>query len=463
MKKRVFVFIFLTVISFIFIFSQTKENKCKRVYLIYMNGSDLESDFASASIDIKEIVSAKTGEDFKIYVYTGGSEKWHTECINPKYNEVFEVKENSLKKIKSFDSANMDKADTLSDFVDYVYTLEGESQYNIILWNHGGNALSGSGKDENHSSDSLITNELELAFKKIYDKNGICFGFIAFDACLMANLETIYAVGNYADYIVASEESMPACGFDYKSFFKNERYALNSHDEAKLLAKLYFKSTHDEYSFDYLSISVIDCNKAKDVFVKFDNAVENAKIGTEHIILFGGKSKEEGYSDMADLLSIFENQSSEEVQELIDSVNNAVVYCKNGVGNFGSCGISVYYPYYVKEENKLNLYSRNAFCEKYVEVLVESTNDKSKVKQSSAHLNVDGNVYECACCSKALLNEYYSVCIGSYNGYSVCYRIKKNYITEEVKVDSVILKEEDSIYQTEQKYFSYDKIELVLP
>lgn len=463
MKKRVFVFIFLTVISFIFIISQTNDTKGKRVYLIYMNGSDLESNFASASLDIKEILSAKTDENLKIYIYTGGTNRWHTECINPKYNEIFEVKENSLKKIKSFDRANMGKADTLSDFVDYVYALEGESQYNIILWNHGGNALSGFGKDENHSSDSLITNELGYAFKKIYDENGIRFGFIAFDACLMANLETIYAVGNYADYIVASEESMPVCGFDYKGFFKNEKYAENSHDEAKLLAKLYFKSAYDEYSFDYLNISVIDCNKAKDIFVKFDNAIENAKIGTEHIILFGGKTKEEGYSDMADLLSIFENESSKEVQELIDSVNNAVVYCKNGEGNFGACGISVYYPYYVKDENKLDLYSRNAFSQKYAKVLSSSFADAKKVTQSVVRLNIDGGLYECICCSKTLLNEYYSVCIGVYKNYSICYRIKKNHITEEVKIDSVFLKGEDSLYQTEQKYFDCGEIEPTSP
>lgn len=461
MKKRVLVFI--AIISFIFIFSQTNDTKSKRVYLIYMNGSDLESDFASASLDIKEILSSKTDENFKIYIYTGGTEKWHTECINPKYNEIFEVKENSLKKIKSFDSANMGKADTLSDFVDYVYALEGESQYNIILWNHGGNALVGFGKDENHSSDSLITTELGYAFKKIYDENGIRFGFIAFDACLMANLETIYAVGNYADYIVASEENMPVCGFDYKGFFKNERYAQNSHDEARLLAKLYFKSASEEYSFDYLSISVIDCNKAKDIFVKFDNAMENAKICTEHIILFGGKTKEEGYSDMADLLSIFEDEASKEVQELIDSVNNAVVYCKNGEGTFGSCGISVYYPHYVKDANKINLYSRNAFCEKYVEALAELNDEERNVKQNSAHFNIDGSVYNGVCYSEVLVNEYYSVYIGSYNGYNICCRIKKNHITEEVKVDSVILKGEDSPYQTEQKYFSCDKIELILP
>ncbi len=66
----------------------------------------------------------------------------------------------------------------------------------LILWDHGGGAVSGFGYDEhsNNEEDTLTIDKLKKALKESETK----FEFIGFDACLMANIETAYSIKYYA-------------------------------------------------------------------------------------------------------------------------------------------------------------------------------------------------------------------------------------------------------------------------
>ena len=44
---------------------------------------------------------------------------------------------------------------------------------------------------------------------------GVKFDFIGFDACLMATVETALTMSEYADYLIASEETGPGVGWYY--------------------------------------------------------------------------------------------------------------------------------------------------------------------------------------------------------------------------------------------------------
>ena len=63
--------------------------------------------------------------------------------------------------------------------------------------------MSGYGYDEKYSrSGSMNLAEIDKALKD----GGVTFDFVGFDACLMATAETALMVGDYADYMIASEE-----------------------------------------------------------------------------------------------------------------------------------------------------------------------------------------------------------------------------------------------------------------
>ena len=86
------------------------------------------------------------------------------------------------------------------------------SRYALILWDHGGGSVSGYGYDEKFAS----TGSMDLAgLDRALGDGGVKFDFIGFDACLMATAETALTMAQYADYLIASEETEPGVGWYY--------------------------------------------------------------------------------------------------------------------------------------------------------------------------------------------------------------------------------------------------------
>ena len=70
--------------------------------LIYMCGSDLESDIGSATADLNEIIRADlpADGDVRVLVATGGAESWWTEEISPDSLGIYEVNEEGLTRLE---------------------------------------------------------------------------------------------------------------------------------------------------------------------------------------------------------------------------------------------------------------------------------------------------------------------------------------------------------------------------
>lgn len=101
---------------------------------------------------------------------------------------------------------------TLTSFITYAKSVAKANRYHLILWDHGGGSVSGFGYDENYKSDgSIDLAEINSALKAANTQ----FDFIGFDACLMATYETVLMLSDYADYLIASEETEPGTGWYY--------------------------------------------------------------------------------------------------------------------------------------------------------------------------------------------------------------------------------------------------------
>lgn len=197
--------------------AQTKEY----TIMVYMVGSDLESQGGYASSDILEMLeSGMTGRNSNLLVYTGGATSWELN-IPSNVNTVYALNESgdTLEEVASTGrSVNMGEADTLLDFLNYARDNYPAEKYGLIFWDHGGGPLYGFGSDELYGYDGLSIWELQDALGAS-GFSGNKLEFIGFDACLMASIEVAAMLSDYAKYMIASEEVEPGSGWDY-SFLK---------------------------------------------------------------------------------------------------------------------------------------------------------------------------------------------------------------------------------------------------
>lgn len=387
--KKGFIFFFLCLFTLTACTAYKGNTPVTRTYLIYMNGSDLESDYGSASSDIEEMLKANIDPSATVYIQTGGTEYWHNPLISNDFNERFEIKDHKLVKLQSSEAASMGSAKTLSDFITWGIKQHKSDETVLILWNHGGGAITGFGKDENFVKDTLLLSELSNALKTAAEQTNTKLSVIAFDACLMSSLENISLISPYCDYIVASEDLVPDFGFDYEWFFNRESSASKDAKSIALaLGKTYYMKAVMNGALSNATISVIDTSKIYDVMKAFDDSLDEFEENISAVnadpytvsnnlmktITFGGQSDKEGYSNMVDLMSLMEKSSaknSESFNTLKKAVDEAVIYNRNGYLNMYACGISIYYPKYISQNTEfdLRLYSRLNFSENYARII----------------------------------------------------------------------------------------------
>ena len=182
--------------------------------MVYMIGSDLESEDGSATDDLLEMADAALSENVHLVLQTGGTETWWNDVCTDDESERFVIENGDMTLLQSLGSVNMTDADTLSDFIRFSAESYPADRYELILWDHGGGTMTGFGYDELYEDTSLTLSSLSTA---LYN-GGVQFDFIGFDACLMATAEVAYALDPYADYLIAPEESEPGEGWAYKNW-----------------------------------------------------------------------------------------------------------------------------------------------------------------------------------------------------------------------------------------------------
>lgn len=114
------------------------------------------------------------------------------------------------------------KADTVIKAVDWAIKNFPSDMFIIVFWDHGSGAFNRTPAcmraccyDDSTGSfltDASLQQILAHAQKL---RGGKKTDVVAFDACLMADVEVAYALAPYADYLVASQETIPGEGYGY--------------------------------------------------------------------------------------------------------------------------------------------------------------------------------------------------------------------------------------------------------
>lgn len=322
--------------------------------MVYMCGTDLESRSGMGTADLQEMLDARFGGDITLLIYTGGCKTWKNSVVSSSANQIWQVKDGKLICLKeNLGSVPMTDPDTLSGYIRWCAENYPASRYELILWDHGGGSVSGYGYDEKFaSSGSMNLAGLDTALKSA----GVKFDFIGFDACLMATAETALTMAQYADYLIASEETEPGVGWYYTDWLTafGENTSLPTIQIGQHIADSFVDTCARKCPGQLTTLSVVDLaelettlpgvladfskSTAKLIQNQQYQSVSNARSGARE---FAQSSR----IDQVDLVHLARNMGTKEGQALADILLGAVKYNRTSSNMTNAYGLSIYFPY----------------------------------------------------------------------------------------------------------------------
>ena len=336
--------------------------------LVYMVGSDLESESYLATQDIQEMMRAESSPAVSVVIETGGSlgaVPDDTRFIDFTKVQRFKISHDKFELLQDIGDKNMGDPTTLAGFLAWGKQNFPADKYIVSLWDHGA-GINGFGHDNIYDS-MLSLDDLKQAFS---DSTGSKrFEVIGFDSCLMASIEVIANLAPYGNYLAASEEVEPGWGWNYTAVITSIENSPGQDGKSlgREIADSYMayaaaqSASHQGFEGDRaLTFSVIDLSQApalvtkattlgryveaqvRDISMtyKVEKSIQNserygigASIASGHIDLY----------DFANSLGQRLGPGAEDVaSDMMASLNKTVVYNLHGLAKPNSHGISIF-------------------------------------------------------------------------------------------------------------------------
>jgi len=349
---------------------------------VYLCGSDLETKGAAATADLAEMVGASGSDRVSFVVQTGGAKSWRNKSVSPRKLGRYLIQDGSIMDVGSTKAANMGDPATLSDFLTWGVENYPADHMGVILWDHGGGSIPGACFDELNSSDSLSLREIDQAFATTYATMWDKFEFVGFDACLMSTLETANVLASYADYMVASQESEPAKGWEYSSIMEYlaQHPSCTGAQVGREICNAYLEAV-DSNSRGFATLAVTDLSQIDQLmqdFYRFSQEMYESgedqgtlaamSRGIQRADSYGSNNRREGYTNMVDLGGVVDacsavTPSAEDVQ---NTLNKAITYQVRGTYHAGASGLSLFYPLKVNTKRELAIFETVAVNPSYL-------------------------------------------------------------------------------------------------
>ncbi len=233
--------------------------------MVYLCGTDLESEGGMGSRDLQEMVKSKipADGDVTLFVQTGGTKNWQARGLDNRKVQRWTVSGDGLRLVTDVGAADMGDPDTLADFLKAGLQQFPADRYGLILWDHGSGASGGVCYDE-MSKDALYMSELYQALQTASKaKNYRKFTFVGFDACLMASYEMACHLQPFAEYMVASEELEPGTGWSYNTWLPQlvKNPATSMEELGPQIVDGYLSASLRADRSEYATLSVLNLNK----------------------------------------------------------------------------------------------------------------------------------------------------------------------------------------------------------
>lgn len=328
-----------------------------RTFMIYMVGSDLETNSYQGTYSIYDMVGKNIDLiNNNVILITGGAKEWHNDLVSNDDVGIYSLTNNGFVKKKSLPLRSMGDYETLTEFLNYVYNNYQAKNYDLIFWNHGLGSL-GIESDE-ISNDFLSISELNAAFANSNFKNKK-LELTIFYNCLSSNLQIAKVMSKYSKYMVGSEELLyMSKDLDRLSFLKDVRVSDNGYDVGyKFINQSdsrisYYNDNHIRPLKSTLSIldlsEIDDLDKNVNEFFgsinleKYYRFVSRIRAG----LYTYGVEQASDYDtvDLYNLVTQLSEVTNQDTTKLVNSLKNVVKYTSSFDSH--SNGLSIYFPYY---------------------------------------------------------------------------------------------------------------------
>ncbi len=269
MKKQLCLLLAVTVFSLLFSLPSVtaKAEERELTILVYVCGTDLESESGEASGDIREMISSGIGRSGSaaVFVATGGASRWSGYNFSTRSVQYYQLDGSNPVLVKDAGQMSMGDAKTLSSFISFGISAAPAKRYIMILWDHGGGPVYGVCNDENYRDESLSLAELKTGLTSGLQGNKL--DVIGFDCCLMNCVDLCADLYGIADYSVVSQELVSGTGLDYDGWMKpiEENPGISSEQIATLMAKTYVEDNSRGRNASTATMTVIASDKMPEV------------------------------------------------------------------------------------------------------------------------------------------------------------------------------------------------------
>ena len=322
--------------------------------MVYMCGSDLESEASMAVYDLVEMSKANLGNNIKLVIFAGGTTNWHADGLSNSHNQILEVINGRVTIVEeNAGNAAMVDPDTLSSFIEYADENYPANRKALIFWDHGGGSVTGYGHDERFPRAGTMS---LAGIDQALTEADVQFDFIGFDTCLMGNTETALMIAEHADYLIASEESEPGVGWYYTDWLNNlgRNPSMPTLQIGKNIVDSFVSQCKKDTPRQSATLAVIDLAEMQDIIPSklsaFSKATTNLLETTGFRQIANARSgarefASQSYVDLVDLVDLASRVGNKEAEDLVSSLLSCIKYNNTTSDMTNSYGLSIYFPY----------------------------------------------------------------------------------------------------------------------
>ncbi|MBI3150588.1 MAG: hypothetical protein HYZ21_00500 [Chloroflexi bacterium] len=266
--------------------------------------------------------------------------------------------------------ADMGSPQTLVDFITWSIKNYPAKKYILIMSDHG--AGWAEGFSDLDTGNTLSLPEITDAIAQVQQSmGGQKFEIIGFDACLMGMIEVFGSLYPYSNYMVASEEVIPATGWSYAAWL--ERLAQNptvsGREAAQYIVSTYIvedtaltltrSSAEIEQIEADTTLSAIESARVPEIINAMNQFIATLAAVDQEWVAQGRQYTRSYYTvfderlpspyiDLVNFAEIMATTNDPAIvqanEQLRTAADNAVVAEKHGAGMAGSYGISFHFP-----------------------------------------------------------------------------------------------------------------------
>lgn len=344
-------------------------NRADWTVLVYMNAdNNLES---AALLDLNEMETAVANPGVNVIVQVdralGESRADGDWTETRRYQIQPDADANAFTSpmLVALGERNLGDPQELADFIRWGQDAFPANHTALIIWDHGA-GWSGVAFDDDTAAygapDFLSLPDLRGGLALAL-ADGARLDVIAFDACLMGQLDVLQAVQPFADYAVASEELTPGHGWDYRTLL--DRLAANSAQDGATWAPAMVADFMATYAADpFVTMTAVSLNQLPALTTAVNNLADRVVANPAQVASAVGDARSgavafarayadstETYAavDLAHFARILAQRSPETAvvaaaQSVQQAVDAAVLSHAHGSGFKNSHGVAVYFP-----------------------------------------------------------------------------------------------------------------------